>query len=200
MTSPWLPVLAWWFGSAESPTEIAKAKNTLWFGKKASQDTDARQRFGALVDQALQGELSDWTETPEGWLALVLLLDQLPRMIFRDSPMAYAGDKRAQELVQEGLTLERDLWLAPLQRTFIYLVLEHTEHLAAQDDAIQRFTELLPLMPESERGYFKQTLDYAKKHRVVIDRFGRFPHRNEVLERDSTEEEMAFLKGPGSRF
>lgn len=200
MSAPWLPLLDWWFGSAESPAETAKAKNKLWFGKKKSQDTDALHRFGGLVEQALQGGLSEWTETPQGWLALVLLLDQLPRMIFRDTPKSYAGDSRAQALVKHGLKLERDLALTPIQRTFIYLVLEHTEQLEAQDEAIRRFTDLLPLLPSTDREYFTQTLDYAKKHRAVIERFGRFPHRNEVLGRESTAEEVEFLKARGSRF
>ena len=200
MSAPWRPLLDWWFGSAESPDEVAKAKNKLWFGKKKSQDTDALNRFGGLVEQALKGELSEWTETPQGWLALVLLLDQLPRMIFRDTPKSFSGDKRAQALVNHGLKLERDLALTPLQRTFIYLVLEHTENLAAQDEAIQRFSDLLPLLPATDREYFNQTLDYARKHRVVIERFGRYPHRNEVLGRESTAEEVEFLKERGSRF
>ena len=200
MSAPWLPLLDWWFGSAESPTEAAKAKGKLWFGKKKSQDTDAQHRFGGLVEQALAGGLTEWAETPQGWLALVLLLDQLPRMIYRDAPKAYSGDPRAEKLVHHGLKLERDLALTPLQRTFIYLVLEHSENLADQDNAIKRFTDLLPLMPSTDREHFTQSLDYARKHQVVIKRFGRFPHRNVILGRESTEEEVAFLKERGSRF
>ena len=200
MSAPWSPLLHWWFGSAESPSEVAREKNGLWFGKKQSQDADAQQRFGDLVDQALAGELADWTDSPHGWLALVLLLDQLPRMIFRDTPQSFSGDTRAQQVVSDGLKREHDLALSPLQRTFVYLVLEHTESLQAQDEAVRRFTSLIALVPESERAYLTQTLDYAKKHRVVIERFGRFPHRNEVLGRESTQEEVAFLKKPGSRF
>jgi uncharacterized protein (DUF924 family) len=200
MRAPWMPLLNWWFGSAESSTEVAKAKNKLWFGKKKSQDTDALHRFGGLVELALKGGLSEWAETPQGWLALVLLLDQLPRMIFRNTAKAYSGDARAQELVKHGLKLERDLALTPLQRTFIYLVLEHTENLKSQDEAIRRFTALLTLLPATDREYFTQTLEHAKRHRAVIERFGRFPHRNEILGRDSTMQELEFLKKPGSRF
>jgi uncharacterized protein (DUF924 family) len=200
MGAPWLPLLDWWFGTSDSPSEMAKAKGKLWFGKKKSQDTDAQQRFGELVEQALVGGLSSWAETPLGWLALVLLLDQLPRMTLRDTPQAYSGDVRAQALVKHGLSLHRDLMLTPLQRIFIYLVLEHSENLADQDEAILRLANLLPLVPESEREHFTQSLDYAKKHRVVIERFGRFPHRNQVLGRESTADELAFLKQPGSRF
>jgi uncharacterized protein (DUF924 family) len=200
MSAPWSALLEWWFGSAESPSEIAREKNGLWFGKKDSQDADAQQRFGVLVDQALAGDLTEWTQSPQGWLALVLLLDQLPRMIFRDTPKSFSGDKRAQQVVSDGLKREHDLALSPLQRTFIYLVLEHTETLEAQNEAVRRFAALIPLLPENQRGYLTQTLDYAHKHRVVIERFGRFPHRNEVLGRESTREEVEFLKERGSRF
>ncbi|MDH0746461.1 DUF924 domain-containing protein [Pseudomonas sp. GD03842] len=200
MREPWLPLLEWWFGDAESPTEAARQQNALWFGKKKSQDADASNRFGGLVELALAGGLSEWTATPQGWLGLVLLLDQLPRMIFRGTAKSYAGDERAQDLVRHGLRLDRDRLLTPLQRTFIYLVLEHTETLDAQDEAIRRFSALLPLQPATDRDYFNRTLDYAKKHRAVIERFGRFPHRNDLLGRTSTAQEVEFLKAPGSRF
>lgn len=200
MLAPWLPLLEWWFGSAESPTEVVKAKEKLWFGKRKANDTEARERFGALMEQALAGGLREWAENPHGWLALVLLLDQLPRMIHRNTGKAFAGDQRAQALVRHGLKLGRDQHLDPLQRTFIYLVLEHCEDLAVQDQAIACFSSLLPLLPATDRDYFTQSLDYAQRHQAIIARFGRFPHRNAFLDRPSTDEEIEFLKGPGSRF
>jgi uncharacterized protein (DUF924 family) len=200
MIAPWLPLLEWWFGSAESPSEVAKAKGKLWFGKDQAQDTEALTRFGVLVESALSGGLKEWTESPDGWLALVLLLDQLPRMIHRDTPKAFAGDPRAQQLVAHGLKLGRDQHLEPLQRTFIYLVLEHSENIDAQNQAVARFTELLPLLPATDREFLTSSLDYAERHRKVIARFGRFPHRNDILGRASTPEEVEFLKEPGSRF
>ncbi|MFJ4143302.1 DUF924 family protein [Pseudomonas sp. NPDC089734] len=200
MLAPWLPLLEWWFGSAEAPTEVVKAREKLWFGKNTANDTEARERFGALVEQALAGGLTEWAETPEGWLALILLLDQLPRMIHRDTPQAFAGDQRARTLVQHGLKLGRDQHLNPLERTFIYLVLEHSEDLDVQNQAIACFSGLLPLLPATDRDYFRQSLDYAERHQAIIARFGRFPHRNEILGRPSTAEEIEFLKEPGSRF
>lgn len=200
MYAPWQPLLEWWFGSAESPSEVAKAQGTLWFGKKKSQDRDARERFAGQVEQALTGGLSDWAENPQGWLALVLLLDQLPRMIYRDTPKAFAGDQRAQTWVEHGLKLGRDQHLLPIQRAFIYLVLEHAEQVEMQDQAVAHLTELLNLQPATDREVFADQLDYAKKHQRVIARFSRFPHRNEILGRTSTAEELAFLKMPGSRF
>lgn len=200
MPAPWLALLEWWFGSAESPVEAVKAREKLWFGKRKANDTQARERFGELVDQALAGGLREWAEQPPGWLALVLLLDQLPRMIYRNTPKAYAGDQRAQALVQHGLKLGRDQHLEPLQRTFIYLVLEHSEDLDAQNQAIARFSSLLPLLPATDCDYFTQSLDYARRHQKVIARFGRFPHRNKILGRPSTDEEVEFLTKPGSSF
>ncbi|SHN15797.1 Uncharacterized conserved protein, DUF924 family [Pseudomonas asturiensis] len=200
MRAPWLPLLDWWFGPAESPTEVVKARNTLWFGKKQANDAEARERFGDLVDKALAGGLAEWAENPKGWLALILLLDQLPRMIHRDTPNAFAGDPRAQALVKHGLKLERDQHLDPLQRTFIYLVLEHSENLADQNQAIACFTRLLPLLPSTDRDYFTSSLDFAERHQAIIARFGRFPHRNAILGRTSTDQEIEFLEKPGSSF
>ena len=200
MTAPWQPLLDWWFGSSGSASEVAAQKGRLWFGKRDSQDLEARERFGDWVEQALAGGLTDWAQRPEGWLALVLLLDQLPRMIFRDTPKAFSGDLRAQALVAQGLAAGFDRQLKPIQRVFIYLVLEHCENLAVQNEAVSRFIDLVREQPEAERAVFEDNLDYAERHQKIIARFGRFPHRNAVLGRESTAEEIEFLNRPGSRF
>jgi len=200
MTAPWQPVLDWWFGTADTAQEVAAARGKLWFGKRDSQDLEARTRFGALVEQALAGELTEWAQRPEGWLALVLLLDQVPRMIFRENRKSYAGDARALALVAQGIAADFDRQLQPIQRVFIYIVFEHCENLAAQNEAISRYRELLAQQPEEDRALFADYLDYAEKHQKVIAQFGRFPHRNVLLGRESTEEERVFLSKPGSRF
>ena len=200
MTAPWQPLLDWWFGTLESPGEIAAEKGRLWFGKRDSQDLEARERFGDWVEQALAGGLTDWAQRPEGWLALVLLLDQLPRMIYRDTPKSFSGDLRAQKLVAQGIAADFDRQLRPIQRVFIYLVFEHCENLAVQNEAVSRYIDLVAQQPEADRALFTDYLSYAEKHQQVIARFGRFPHRNAVLGRESTAEELAFLSGPGSRF
>ncbi|MHC8409079.1 DUF924 family protein [Pseudomonas sp. Hz4] len=200
MTAPWKPLLEWWFGNSESPNEVAADKGKLWFGKRDSQDLEAQTRFGDWVEQALAGELTDWAQRPEGWLALVLLLDQLPRMIFRDTPTSFAGDLRAQALVAQGIAADFDRQLLPIQRVFIYLVFEHCESLAVQNEAVSRFIALVAEQPEADRAVFADNLDYAERHQKVIARFGRFPHRNAVLGRESTAEELVFLSRPGSRF
>ena len=198
MAQPWQPLLDWWFGSAKSPDEIAADKCKLWFGKR--HDRQAQERFGDQVEQALAGGLTDWAQRPEGWLALVLLLDQLPRMIFRDSPKAFSGDLRAQALVAQGMAAGFDRQLEPIQRVFIYLVLEHCENLAVQNEAVSRFIELTREQPEADRAVFEDNLDYAERHQKIIAQFGRFPHRNAVLGRESTADEIEFLNRPGSRF
>jgi len=198
--APWQDLLHWWFGQGTSATEIAAEKQRLWFGYRPQQDAEARERFGALVEQALNGDLQDWAELPEGWLALVLLLDQLPRMIHRDTPRAFAGDERAQQLVRDGLAHGGDMLLSPIQRVFIYLVLEHAENLAVQDMAVAHFTALRDIAAEHEQALFRDFLDYAERHRDVISRFGRFPHRNAILGRDSSDAEQSFLQQPGSSF
>ena len=200
MSVPWQPLLEWWFGSAETSSGIVADKGRLWFGKRDSQDLEARERFGGLVEQALAGELAEWTQCPEGWLALVILLDQLPRMIFRDTPRAFSGDARAQALVAQGVAADFDRRLSAIQRVFVYLVFEHSEHLAVQNEAVSRFAALLAQQSATDRGIFADYLDYAERHRKVIARFGRFPHRNALLGRESTAEEVAFLREPGSRF
>ena len=200
MTAPWQPLLEWWFGTLQSPNEIAADKGKLWFGKRASQDLEARTRFGDQVEQALAGGLTEWAQCPEGWLALVLLLDQLPRMIYRDTPKSFSGDLRAQALVAQGIAADFDRQLRPIQRVFIYLVFEHCENLAVQNEAVSRFIDLVEQQPEADRAVFADNLDYAERHQKIIARFGRFPHRNAVLGRESTAEELEFLSGPGSRF
>ncbi len=200
MQAPWQDLLHWWFGQGTSASEIAAEKQRLWFGYRAEQDDEARQRFGAMVEQALNGELQDWAELPEGWLALVLLLDQLPRMIHRNTPKAFAGDERAQQLGRDGLAHGGDMLLAPIQRVFIYLVLEHAENLATQDLAVAQFTALRDIADEAEQPLFVGFLDYAERHREVISRFGRFPHRNATLGREASDAERLFLEQPGSSF
>lgn len=198
---PWQPLLDWWFGATPgSAAEVAAARQGLWFGKRDSQDREARERFAGQVEQALAGELQDWTASPQGWLANLILLDQLPRMIFRDTPRAFAGDPLAQVLLQRGLAQGWDRLLTPIQRVFAYIVLEHAEDLAPQECAVALFRDLLDQAGVEEQDLFGNFLDFAERHRQVIARFGRFPHRNAILGRASSAEEDAFLGEPGSRF
>ncbi|VXB04281.1 DUF924 family protein [Pseudomonas sp. 8O] len=196
----WQLLLDWWFGADGNATEVSAARHGLWFGKRESQDREAEVRFGALVEQALAGELQGWADDPQGWLAQLILLDQLPRMIFRDTPRAFAGDSLARPLLRDGLDRGWDRRLTPIQRVFAYLVFEHAEDLSLQDRAVELFADLLNEAAAAERPLFANFLDFAERHQRVIARFGRFPHRNAILGRASTDEEQAFLREPGSRF
>lgn len=200
MAAPWQPLLDWWFGPSDEAAEVAAQKHGLWFAKRTTQDAEARERFGVFVAEALAGGLEGWCAEPDGWLALLLLLDQLPRMIHRDTPRAFAGDARARALALQGLTEGREAQLPAIRQVFVYLVLEHAEDLALQDEAVRRFRQLHEQAAPAEQATFAGFLDYAERHRVVIARFGRFPHRNAVLQRVSTAAEQAFLKEPGARF
>jgi len=198
MLAPWQPLLEWWFGWGTSAQAVADEKSTLWFGKH--HDVEAYERFGEWVEQALDGGLDEWQQSPQGWLGLILLLDQLPRMIYRDTPRAFEGDRRAQVVAMQGLQQNWDYQLLPIQRAFVLLVLEHSEVLDWQQLSVERHQALLGEQPESQRRLFEGFLDYAEQHQRIIERFGRFPHRNRVLGRPSTSEEMDFLLEPGSRF
>lgn len=200
MQAPWQALLDWWFGDGATAGEVAAQKHRLWFGYRPEQDAEAAERFGSQVDEALGGGLGDWAATPQGWLALILLLDQLPRMIHRGTSQAFYGDTRAQALVRQGLEQGLDSQLPAICRVFPYLVLEHAEDLAQQDEAVARFASLRDQVAADQRAPFDGYLDYAERHRQVIRRFGRFPHRNDTLDRPSTTEELVFLEQPGSRF
>ncbi|GIZ10981.1 DUF924 family protein [Pseudomonas sp. NCCP-436] len=196
----WQPLLDWWFGAEAPAAEVAAARHGLWFGKRDEQDREAEQRFGVQVRQALSGGLQDWKQSPQGWLALLILLDQLPRMIFRNTPQAFAGDPLALALLEDGLAKQWDRRLPPIRRVFAYLILEHAEDPLLQDRAVACFRVLLNEATEEERGLFANFLEFAERHQQVIRLFGRFPHRNAILGRHSSPKEVAFLGEPGSRF
>lgn len=205
MSPPWQPLLDWWFGAAScgpgvTAVEVAVSRRKLWFAKQAHQDDQARQQFGGLVEQALARQMQAWQGEPQGWLATLLLLDQLPRMIYRNTSRAFVGDSLARPLALQGLVLGWDQQLPPIQRVFAYLVLEHAEDLALQNQAVHLFQALHEQAAPAERELFAGYLDYAERHQQVIARFGRFPHRNQILGRPCSAEESAFLLEPGSRF
>lgn len=186
-------VLEFWFGAPGSAEHGSLRK--CWFEKDPAFDAEIRRRFLALVDEAAAGRLDDWADRPEGLLALIVLLDQFPRNLFRDAPRAFATDAQALALAQQALAQGVDAQLMPVARAFIYLPFEHSEDLAMQDRAVALFAAL------AQHGEaFASYLDYAERHRDVIRRFGRFPHRNAILGRASTPEEIAFLARPGAGF
>lgn len=184
-------ILGFWFG--EPPTTTPRAE---WFRKDPAFDETIRTRFGALVERALAGELAQWDTTPRGALARVLLLDQFPRNLFRGTARAFAGDAQALAAARAMVARGDDRRLAPLERWFVYLPYEHAEDLGAQQESLQLFGALADEAP----AVGGDALLWARKHFDVIVRFGRYPHRNAALGRSSTDEELAFLREPGSSF
>jgi len=193
-------ILAFWFGDeparAASNPECAR----LWWSRQPAVDDLMRQRFGALVQQAGSGALDEWAATPEGRLALILLADQFSRNIHRGTPAAFALDPLAQAWAQDGLAGGAFDTLLPIQRLFTLMPLEHAESLPLQDRCVDLVKGLRDVAGAAERKAFDGFVDYAERHREVIRRFGRFPHRNAILGRTSTPEEAAFLQTPGSSF
>jgi len=193
-------VLTYWFGAPGSAREVADRQSKLWFGKLPEKDREVSERFTPTFNAAIAGLLEDWAQTPRGRLALVIVLDQFPHHIHRDTPAAFAQDAKALALSLAALAAGEDQVLALIERVFLYLPLEHAESIAMQDLAVTHYQQLLDEAVESERELFENFLDYAHKHRDVVLRFGRFPHRNDILGRSYTPEEIEFLKQPGSRF
>jgi uncharacterized protein (DUF924 family) len=185
-------VLDFWFGTDD-------AVDKRWFGGGEAFDREIGERFGATIDAALAGRLDGWAATPDGALALVVVLDQFTRNVHRGTPQAFGGDARAlavaRRLIDDGAAAA----LPPLRRWFVLMPLEHAEDAALQDECVRRFEALLA-DAGPHREAIASALDYARRHRDVIARFGRFPHRNDILGRTSTPDEVEFLRQPGSRF
>ncbi|HSS71515.1 MAG TPA: DUF924 family protein [Casimicrobiaceae bacterium] len=184
-------ILDFWFGPRTSAAYGQSRRE--WFRKNLSFDAEIRARFGATVETALAGGFADWI-APRAALARVLLLDQFTRNSFRGQPRAFAGDPLALATAEASIARGDDRALIPVERWFMYLPFEHSEDLAKQERGIALCTRL-----RDETG-LGEPLVWVEKHAAVIRRFGRFPHRNAVLDRPSTPEEIAFLAEPGSRF
>jgi len=193
-------VLDAWFGPPDQDAAALAARQGRWFGSAPEVDAELRRRFGALVCAAARGQLAGWAATPRGRLALVLLLDQLPRNVYRGQPEAFASDAQALPLALTALDAGLDAGLDILERSFLYMPLEHAEDLALQERGVAVFARLLDESPPALRRQAQEFLDFARQHRDVIARFGRFPHRNAVLGRPSTPQEVAYLADGGHRF
>jgi uncharacterized protein (DUF924 family) len=189
-----------WFGSETSAAAVAQSRTALWWEKNAEVDAQMRERFAPLVEEAGAGAYRSWLARPHGALALVLLTDQFPRNIYRDTPMAFAFDPLALEFARMAIDAGLDRQLRPIERVFCYLPFEHAETLADQGRAVDLFTALHAEVADMDKELFAGYLDFAVRHRAVIERFGRFPHRNRILGRESTTEEIEFLRQPGSSF
>ena len=194
-------VLDFWFGDRSRPSaEIAAAQAGLWWGKSESTDAAIRTQFGQALAVAGSGGLDEWLSTPEGLLAAIIVIDQFSRNAHRDSGEAFALDSVALGWCKKGIEQGVDQALRPIERLFFYLPLEHSEDMEDQNQCVVLMDILAGSVDESSRETFAGFADYARQHQRIIARFGRYPHRNALLGRESTEEELAFLQEPGSSF
>lgn len=193
-------ILAFWFGSHDTDQAIAQAKSKVWWAKDAGTDLFILRQFEDEVRAAGRGERDEWSKEPASLLALILLTDQFPRNIYRGRAEAFAFDAAAQSYTQRGLEQGMDRAMRPIERVFFYLPLEHAESLELQNKSVSLFTSLAAQVLPTEMELFAGYARYALRHRDIIARFGRFPHRNVALGRTSTSEEAAFLLQPGSFF
>lgn len=193
--SPVDDILRFWFGDPQADDAGYEQRRSLWFNKRDETDQAIRDRYLALHNQAATGELDHWQHSPESCLALILLLDQFSRNMFRGDPKSFATDAKALAVARQAITRGFDQQLMPAERLFMYLPLEHSESLGDQMQCVDLMHKLAIADSELNDCY-----DYAIRHLKVIQAFGRFPHRNAVLARDTTPAEAEFLKQPGSWF
>ncbi|MGI9332308.1 MAG: DUF924 family protein [Gammaproteobacteria bacterium] len=194
-----LKLIDFWFADSREGSEQAAARIPVWFQSSEAFDERLRADFGELAERAAAGELDDWSGTAPGRLALIIALDQLPRNLYRRSAKAFAQDAKALDLCLEGLKRGHDLALSPVERVFFYLPLEHAEDLAIQNESCRRYGQLC-----GEAAGFgeimKGSLEAVHEHKDLIERFGRFPHRNALLGRESTQAELEHLASGARTF
>ncbi|WP_182344597.1 DUF924 family protein [Comamonas koreensis] len=195
-------VLQFWLGSARPSNSEALQHKQQWFSKSDAFDARIRTHFGVTVQAALKGDLPGWTEGVWDTLARIIVLDQFTRNIYRGTPESFAGDPLALQLALGLCDSGQDQALPAVVRVFVYLPLEHAEDAALQQRSVDLFAQLRDSHPEPAelQTYLQGTWDYALRHQAVITRFGRFPHRNAILGRRSTAEELHYLAQPGAGF
>jgi len=194
-------IIDFWFGDTpEAPEEIERNHNR-WFFPNPAMDAEIEGRFGQWVTLAGAGELAPWAETESGRLALILVLDQFPRQLFRGTSAAFRHDRSALELALDGIERGFHEELAPLERVFFCMPLQHAESRATQELAVKMYSGFCdPALPSHVLKALRSVSQYATVHRDIVSRFGRFPHRNAVLGRQSSNAELAYLSQGGQTF
>ncbi|HWN68942.1 MAG TPA: DUF924 family protein [Haliangium sp.] len=193
-------IVSFWFDDAAQSPGHARRRDSIWFERSAEFDLDIERRFSAAYSGAARGELHTWSASPGGGLALILLLDQFPRNMFRGTSRAFATDALALRAAIELIDSGGDTSLDPLQRLFAYMPFQHAEDNEMQALSLRKNGELLASVSPDWRELFEMYYRYAELHSDIIRRFGRFPHRNRVLGRQSTPDEMAYLVGGAETF
>jgi uncharacterized protein (DUF924 family) len=193
-------VLDFWFSATELDAPQIDSRMERWFSTDPAIDATIGEEFGPLVDQALAGGLEGWTATPEGRLALILLLDQFCRNIHRGTPKAFAGDRAALKLCVEGSMGSEYRSLSAIQRVFFFMPLQHAESVDVQDKSVRIYTALAEGVSDTLKETFLTFAHFAELHRDIVARFGRFPHRNRHLGRKNTPEEDDYLAADAPSF
>jgi uncharacterized protein (DUF924 family) len=189
-----------WFGDdLETPGVVAE-RSRQWFASDPAFDEHIRLRFESLPDRALNGDFAKWRRLPIPTLALVLVLDQFPRNLYRGAARSFAYDSAAIDISREAIARNIDRELHPLEAVFVYLPLEHAEDRELQDQSVSLFRQLAERAPPQLSDPFGLFLGFAERHHAVIEQFGRFPHRNSILGRESTTKELGFLQSGGDTF
>lgn len=199
MTTRKEEILAFWFGDLDGPYDLG-ANQKMWWMKDAELDAQIQERFGAQVERAAAGEHDAWLETPRGALALVILLDQFSRNIYRNSPKTWENDPKAVALALSAIEREHHQQLVTVERQFLFMPLMHSEDVAMHERSLALIEATLAEVPADARAGFELWHRSAVQHADIVRRFGRYPHRNAILGRTSTAEELAFLEQPGSSF
>ncbi len=193
-------ILQFWFGDVVQNPERLKERNKFWYESSMEIDAAIRDRFQADVDAAAGGEYDAWCSNARSALALVILFDQFPRNIYRGTAQAFAHDSRALACSEKIIANNKLAQLEPIERTFALMPLQHSEELQVQKRSVKLFDELATGAPTEFKDILENNLQYAKDHLEIIEKFGRFPHRNAVLGRESTDEELVYLSSGGQTF
>jgi len=196
---PWAELIDTWFGDSLYDPAAIPQRMGWWFSADPERDAELKERFGPLIEQCSDGTCYQWLDDPEGRLALILALDQLPRNCFRGTPRAFAYDSYTAALCLAAAQTGQDRALTPIQRVFLYMPLQHFEDLQAQEAGVALYERLADETP-SPPVYREGVLPFARQHRDIIARFGRFPHRNKVLNRQDTPAEAEYLAGDAPSF
>lgn len=193
-SKPYDNVLKFWFGHVEETIVPTEHRARIWFAEDQEVDQEVKSRFSVLLTSATQGERANWEESARGQLALIIILDQFSRHIYRGLDKAFDQDAHALSICLKGMESEADHSLSLIERVFYYFPLLHSEKLAYQERSVRAYRTLVDLAFSETRVIFESFLKFANHHYLVIQRFGRFPQRNQVLHRESSKEELEFLK------
>lgn len=200
MRSWFVPVLQFWFGDVDELGRSDVMHSRRWFMKDDAFDREIADRFGQTYADVRGGLREAWLDDPRGRVAYVVVLDQFPRNMFRGTARMFEGDRQALAAAVEGVARHDDAALTVNERSFLYMPYMHSEEIGMQELSVALFKELAATAPSELRGSVQAAVQYAEKHREIIARYGRFPHRNTLLGRASTPAELAFVAEPGSGF